>query len=149
MISSPSARRAVIDRWIVSLTPLFTIISARAKGLKLGDPALEVGPNFMKHTSPGESDKIRRGAVWWVKGKGNCGFHVDFEKGGVRIEAWTGKDRHVSVWVAGKVTEDGLKEDLKMVLSAAGLTDLAHTEDVRASLFPGRVLKGRNALDEA
>lgn len=146
---SPSARRAAIDRWIVSLNPLFAVITERAKSLKLGDPKLEVGPAFLKRTSIAEADKIRRGLVWWIPGKGNCGFHVDFQKGGTCVEAWTGKDRRVSLWINGKVTEKGLKNDLKVALVAAGLTDLARTEALRDSLFSARNQKGNKALDEA
>lgn len=138
MIPSPSGRRAAIDRWIASLTPMFSVIQARAKMLKLGAPSLEVGPAFIKKGSVTDPDKVRRGSVWWVPDVGNVGFHVDFMHGGVRIEAWTGKDRRASVWIAGKVTEDCLKKDLKVVLIAAGLTNLSGTEEVRASLFSGR-----------
>ena len=149
MIPSPSSRRAAIDRWVASLNPMFVVIQARVKAMKLGDPALEVGPSFIKKASAFEADKVRRGAVWWVPGTGNVGFHVDFMQGGVRIEAWTGRERRVSAWIAGKVTDDGLKKDLGVVLVCAGLTDLARTEEVRNSLFSAQNRKGRNALEEA
>lgn len=148
MIPSPSSRRAMVDRWIVSLRPLFTIVAAGAAGLGLGTPTLEVGPSFLKKSNAFDADRVRRGSVWWIKGVGNVGFHVDFSKGGVRIEAWTGKDRHASVWISGKITEDTLARDLKVVLIAAGLTDMVRTEKVRASLMSARNRKGKKALDE-
>lgn len=78
--------------------------------------------------------RIRKGVVWFVSGK-NCGFHVDFCSGGIEIEAWTGSDRRTKAWISGKVTEATFKKDLTVCLVAAGLTDLARTEEVRAQLF--------------
>lgn len=148
MIPSPSSRRAAVDRWIASLNPFFAVITTRAKNLKLGEPDLQVGPAFIKKTSAFDPDKIRAGAVWWVNGTGNVGFHVDFHKGGTRIEAWTGKSRRGTLWIAGKLTEDCLKKDLKVVMVSAGLTDLARTEEVRNSLFSARYPQGKPALDQ-
>jgi hypothetical protein len=72
--------------------------------------------------------------VWWINER-NCGFHVDFYSGGIHIEAWTGRERKTSTSISGKVTESTLKKDLTVCLVAAGLTDLARTEEVRANLF--------------
>lgn len=112
---------------------MFDIISTKVAGLKLGDPRLEVGPTLIKKTLG--ADRIRKGAVWFLAGK-NTGFHVDFLPAGIHIEAWQGKERHASVWISGKVTEATLRKDLNVVLIAAGLPDLARTEEVRRHLFP-------------
>lgn len=124
-------RRAKVDRWIASLTPFFDVIAAKQKMLSIGEPGLTVGPTLM-HDGPGPC--IRKGAVWWINDR-NCGFHVDFYSGGIHIEAWTGRDRKTSTSISGKVTESTLKKDLTVCLVAAGLTDLARTEEVRANLF--------------
>src|SRR4051812_27790783 len=80
-------------------------------------------------------DRIRKGAVWFVKGR-NCGFHVDFCANGMtHIEAWVGGDRRISTWISGSVTHASMKKDLGVCLAAAGLTDLARTEEVRDQLF--------------
>lgn len=138
----PASRRAKADRWIISLTPFFQVINTRVDLLKLGEPALNVGPAFMgkERFDDGNGDRVRRGAVWWIKGHGNCGFHVDFSAAGIEIEAWTGKERRTTTWIAGKASEVTLKKDLTVCLVAAGLTDLARTQDVRDQLFP-RVVK--------
>lgn len=112
---------------------MFAVITKKIVGLKLGDPRLEVGPTLIKKQLSG--DRIRKGAVWFLAGK-NTGFHVDFLPSGVHIEAWQGKERHASVWISGKVTEATLGKDLSVVLVAAGLPDLARTEEVRRHLFP-------------
>lgn len=128
----PSGRRATADRWIASLQPMFDVIVTRTRKLKLGAPRLEVGPTYITKES---GDRIRKGAVWFIGGK-NTGFHVDFLPAGIHIEAWQGKERHASVWISGKVTEATLRKDLNVVLIAAGLPDLARTEEVRRHLFP-------------
>jgi hypothetical protein len=125
----PAARRARIDRWIISLNPMFEVIAKKVQSLKLGEPRLQCGPTFMDNASP-SPEKIRRGAVWFV-GETQTGFHVDFMRTGVHIEAWSGKDRRVSVWVAGAYTESTLKKDLTLALAASGLTELARTSEVR------------------
>jgi hypothetical protein len=131
-----AARRVKVDRWIISLVPFFAVINARVDVLKLGDPGVDVGPTFMGGDRfPDGRDRIRRGAVWWIKGHGNCGFHVDFHAEGIEIEAWTGKERRTTTCISGKVSEATLKRDLTVSLVAAGLTDLARTEEVRAELF--------------
>jgi len=131
----PSSKRVRVDRWIASLTPLFDIINEKIQLLHLGSPDASVGPAFMrKELFDDGGDRIRKGAVWWVQGK-NCGFHVDFFAGGIEIAAWTGRDRRTSTWISGKVTEPTLRRDLTVCFVAAGLTDLARTEQVRADLF--------------
>lgn len=132
MIPRPSSRRAAIDRWIVSLNPMFEVIQARVRQLGIGEPRLQVGPTMI-HSSRDDSS-IRRGAVWFVDGK-NTGFHVDFKADGVGIQAWCGGERRASLWVAGKVTEGTLKRDLKTVLAAAGLSDLSKSQEVRDDIF--------------
>lgn len=127
---TPSTRRSRIDRWIVSLHPMFTVIQDRVKALKLGDPRVSYGPTFMTRDSPAATDKVRRGAVWFIGGI-QTGFHVDFHLSGLHIEAWSGKDRRVSVWIAGTYTEQSLKKDLNLALAASGLTELARTHEVR------------------
>jgi len=131
------ARRAKALRWVASLSPMFDVISMKIPMLGLGEPRLEVGPTLLprEHFEDQGGDRIRRGAVWFVGGR-NCGFHVDFcSNGSTHIEAWTGGDRKTSTWITGDVTEISLKRDLTVCLVAAGLTDLARTEDVRAQLF--------------
>lgn len=130
MISRPSARRTRIDRWIVSLNPMFEVITTKVRNLKLGEPRLQYGPTFMAKDTTTQPERIRRGAVWFLGGT-QTGFHVDFMTNGLHIEAWSGKDRRVSVWVAGDYTEATLKKDLTLVLAASGLTDLARTSEVR------------------
>lgn len=130
-------RRARVTRWVTSLTPLINVIGFKAQHLGLGEPRLEVGPSFLPRSQFEDQagDRIRKGAVWFVSGR-NCGFHVDFcESGRTHIEAWTGGDRSTSTWIAGSVTEASLKKDLSVCLVAAGLTDLARTDQVRAELF--------------
>lgn len=132
---SAAARRAKADRWIASLNPLFDVINSRIMAAKFGQPGLNVGPTFMAGDRFDDGrDRIRRGAVWWIKGQ-NCGFHVDFSFAGIEIEAWTGKDRRSTTWISGKVSEVTLKKDLTVCMVAAGLTDLARTEHVRGQLF--------------
>lgn len=126
-----------MTRWVSALTPLITVIGLKAEQLGLGKPRLEVGPCFLPRNQFEDQagDRIRKGAVWFVGGR-NCGFHVDFcESSRTHIEAWTGGDRRTSTWIAGSVTEISLKRDLSVCLVAAGLTDLARTEHVRADLF--------------
>lgn len=145
------SRRAVIDRWITSLTPYFEVIHDKAMSLRLGQPRLEGPPTYLDIDNPGDrfgKGRIRKNAIWFINGA-NVGFHVDFYPAGIHIEAWTGKDRHASVWISGKVTEKSLKRDLTMVLAAAGLNDLARTDEIRAKLFPGRHPNAANALKEA
>lgn len=125
------SNRAKVDRWIAKLTPMFEVITSRINMLNLGQ-AHGLGPLVIRSGS--KVERIRKGAVWFVSGK-NCGFHVDFCSGGVEIEAWTGSDRRSRLWISGKVTEVGLKKDLTVLLVAAGLTDLARTEQVRENLF--------------
>ncbi len=129
-------RRANADRWIISLRPFFDVVADKASSLKIGEPRVTVGPVLMPKTVPSGKDKIRRGAVWFVAGN-NVGFHVDFYPSGLHIEAWSGKDRQVSVWIAGEFTETTLKKDLSVVLVAAGLTGLRGTDEVR-HLLAGR-----------
>lgn len=130
----PVSRRARIDRWIISLTPCFDVINQKVKTLKLGEPRLELGPTFMpRGESSCGTERIRRGAVWYLHGV-QTGFHVDFHSAGLHIEAWSGKDRTVSLWVAGAYTEESLKKDLSVTLAASGLTDLARTTQVRKFL---------------
>lgn len=136
MISRSSARRTAVDRWIASLNPMFQVIQKKMLALKLGEPRLSYGPTSMiKDNGPGP-DTIRRGAIWFLSGT-QAGFHVDFHKHGLQIEAWSGKDRRVCVWAAGEYTEQSLKKDLTLALAAAGLTDLARTTEVR-NLTGGR-----------
>lgn len=125
------SRRAKVDRWIASLTPYFDVIATKTVMLGLGDPGMTVGPTLM--TEGGAH--IRKGAVWWISER-NCGFHVDFFTAGIHVEAWTGRERKTSTRIVGKVTENTLKKDLTVCLVAAGLTDLARTDEVRAQLFP-------------
>ncbi len=133
----PSTRRAATDRLIVSLQPMFDVISARTQRLRLGEPRITSGPMVMRreHFDFGTGgDRVRKGAVWFINGQ-NTGFHVDFFPQGLCIEAWQGRERHVKVSIAGKVTEDLLGKELALVFAAAGLTDLARTDEVRAQLF--------------
>lgn len=137
---SASARRARVDRWVASLTPFYEVIARKSRALKLGTPRIEGGPTFMDIELPGDrfgKQRIRKNAVWWIGGK-NVGFHVDFFEHGVHIEAWTGADRHASVWIGGKASEESLNKDLNMVLAAAGLADLSRMEEARARIFPSR-----------
>lgn len=132
-----ASRRAKAARWIISLTPLLNVCTAKVTQLGLGEPRLDPGPTFLpgKRFEDLAGDRIRRAAVWFVGGR-NCGFHVDFCANGVtHIEAWVGGDRRTSTWISGSVTEASLKKDLTVSLVAAGLTDLARTEEVRAQLF--------------
>lgn len=122
---------------MAALNPMFCVIATKCARLGLGDPRLEVGPTFMprEHFEDMAGNRIRKGAVWFVGGR-NCGFHVDFcSNGQTHIEAWTGGDRRTSTWISGDVSEMSLKKDLTVCLVAAGLTDLARTEEVRAQLF--------------
>lgn len=124
-------------RWIISLNPFMDIINSKMNKLGLGKPRLEVGPSWMPRERFEDSggDRVRKGAVWFVGGR-NCGFHVDFcASGQLHIEAWIGGDRRISTWISGDVTETTLKKDLGVCLAAAGLTDLARTEEVRDHLF--------------
>ncbi len=123
-------RRTNADRWIVSLNPFFRVITSKIKAADLGHPRVEVGPTYIHKEIPSGQDFIRRGAVWFVSGL-NVGFHVDFYPSGVHIEAWQGKERRVSVWIAGEYTERTLGRDLSVSMVAAGLTDLARTAEVR------------------
>lgn len=129
-------RRARATRWVASLTPLTNVVAETMTSLGLGKPRLEVGPTYMprKQFEDCGGDRIRRGAVWFVEGR-NCGFHVDFCMDRIHIEAWTGSSRRTSTWIVGNVSELSLKQDLTVSLVAAGLTDLARTEEVRANLF--------------
>ncbi len=127
-------RRTNADRF-VSLNPFFRIISAKIRKTPLGTPRLEVGPTVMRKQLPSGQDCIRRGAVWFVAGQ-NAGFHVDFYPAGIHIEAWRGKDRQVSVWVAGEYTERTLNRDLSVSMVAAGLTDMSQHTEVRNIIEP-------------
>lgn len=130
-------RRARNARWAASLNPLFAVITFKADQLGLNAPRGDVGPTLLpgKHFVDQAGDRIRRGSVWFI-GDRSCGFHVDFcTTGKIHIEAWTGGERTTSTWIAGKVSETSLKRDLTVCLVAAGLTDLARTEEVRAQLF--------------
>lgn len=130
-------RRAKAVRWIISLNPMMSVIEKKMEKVGLGEPRLEVGPSWMprEYFEDSGGDRIRKGAVWFVTGR-NCGFHVDFcATGQLHIEAWVGADRRVSSWISGAVSETSLKKDLGLCMAAAGLTDLARTEDVRAALF--------------
>lgn len=130
-------RRAKAVRWIITLNPLICVIETKMDKVGLGEPRLEVGPCWMprEHFTDSGGDRIRKGAVWFVTGR-NCGFHVDFcVNGQLHIEAWIGADRRTSSWISGAVSESSLNKDLGMCLAAAGLTDLARTEEVRAALF--------------
>lgn len=138
------ARRAKANRWVNSLSPLLQVIVKKAHNMGLGEPRLESGPTFLprKHFEDLAGDRIRKGAVWFVKGIGNCGFHVDFcSNGQTHIEAWTSGERRTSTWISGSVTEHTLRRDLSVCLVAAGLTDLARTEEVRDQLFKKRSAK--------
>lgn len=124
-------------RRITALKPLIDVVNFKMTKIGLGDPSLEVGPAWMPRERFVDSggDRVRKGAVWFVHGR-NCGFHVDFcASGQLHIEAWIGGDRRISTWIAGSVSEASLKKDLGVCLAAAGLTDLARTEEVRAQLF--------------
>lgn len=110
---------------------MFEVIAFKKKMLNLGE-AHEVGPMVIRKGV--KLERIRKGVVWFVGGK-NCGFHVDFCAGGIEIEAWTGSERRTKAWISGKVSEPTLKKDLTVCLVAAGLTDLARTEEVRQALF--------------
>lgn len=130
-------RRAKATRWIVSLNPMFAVITYKMNALGLGKPRLETGPTFLPRSrfEDAAGDRIRKGAVWMV-GDRNCGFHVDFcDQNRIHIEAWTGGERRTSTWISGDVSESSLKRDLTVCLVAAGLTDLARTEAVRDQLF--------------
>lgn len=132
-----ASRRARVTRWIISLHPLLKVVNSKAWRMGLGDPRVESGPALMprKHFEDQAGDRIRKGAVWFINGA-NCGFHVDFcANGSVHIEAWQGNERRISTWICGEVSEKTLKRDLTLCLAAAGLTDLARTEEVRAQLF--------------
>lgn len=131
----PQNRRGQIDRWIVGLSPLLDVIKYKIEKLRLGAPAMDFGPTYLPKDIPEFGpEKIRRGATWYHNGV-RSGFHVDFLHAGLRIKAYTGKDRDVTAWIHGKVTEASLKKDLGVCLVAAGLTDLARTEQVRDELF--------------
>lgn len=125
------SRRARIDRFIVSLNPMFRVIQVKMKTLNLGEPRLQIGPTLMHKISAGlREEAIRRGAVWYLKNNGvdvQCGFHVDFGTSGLRIEAWSGKDRRAAVWIAGEYSETTLSRDLGLALVAAGLTDTSRS----------------------
>lgn len=130
-------RRAKAVRWIITLNPMLVVIDTKMSKIGLGEPRLAVGPAWMprEHFEDHAGDRIRKGAVWFVTGR-NCGFHVDFcANGQMHIEAWVGADRRISSWISGSITESSLKKDLTLCLAAAGLTDLARTEEVRAALF--------------
>lgn len=130
-------RRAKAARWIINLNPLICVIENKMHKVGLGEPRLETGPAWLprEHFEDLAGDRIRKGAVWFVTGR-NCGFHVDFcASGMLHIEAWIGGDRRTSTWISGGITENSLRKDLGVVLAAAGLTDLARTEEVRAALF--------------
>ncbi len=123
------SRRAAAERWIISLTPFLKVITTKVKNLKLGEPRVNVGPRLIPKEVPSGQDKIRRGAVWFIDAR-NVGFHVDFYKAGLHIEAWSGKDRRVSVWLAGEFTETTLKKDLNAALAAAGITPRQAVRDI-------------------
>lgn len=125
------SRRARIDRFIVSLTPMFKVIAIKMNKLNLGEPRLMIGPTLLPRESPIGPERIRRGAVWYLKGNVQCGFHVDFAAAGLHIEAWTGQDRRVSVWIAGEYSQASLGKDLGLALAASGLTDLAASSALR------------------
>lgn len=130
-------RRAKAARWIINLHPLLSVVETKVHKVGLGEPRLETGPAWLprEHFEDQGGDRIRKGAVWFVTGR-NCGFHVDFCANGLlHIEAWVGGDRRTSTWISGGVTEHSLRKDLGVVLAAAGLTDLARTEEVRTTLF--------------
>jgi len=130
-------------RWIIALNPYLDVVNAKTAKLGLGEPRLQVGPAYLPRERFEDSggDRIRKGAVWFVGGR-NCGFHVDFcANGYTHIEAWVGGDRRISSWISGSSTENSLKKDLGVCLAAAGLTDLARTEEVRTQLFQGSAKK--------
>lgn len=132
-----ASRRARVTRWIISLNPLLKVVNSKAWRMGLGDPRVESGPGLLpgKHFEDLGGDRIRKGAVWFINGA-NCGFHVDFcANGSVHIEAWQGGERRISSWISGDVTEESLRRDLTLCLAAAGLSDLARTEEVRAKLY--------------
>jgi hypothetical protein len=125
-MSMASARRAVIDRWIINLTPMFRIVDAITGDLKnLGTPRATIGPAFMgRHLFDDGGDRIRKGAMWWIRGYGNCGFHVDFLNGAVSLSAWCGSDRRASAVLMGKPAGLSLADDLINLLTVAGLATL-------------------------
>jgi hypothetical protein len=130
-------RRAKAARWIINLNPLIRVVETKMHKVGLGEPRLETGPAWLprEHFEDQGGDRIRKGAVWFVTGR-NCGFHVDFCANGLlHIEAWVGKERSTSTWITGGISEASLKKDLGVCLAAAGLTDLARTEEVRSALF--------------
>ncbi len=130
------ARRIAADRRIVALSRFLAVVESKVSTLRLPEPC-QVGPTFMSKKYPGATETwIRRGAVWVIGGR-NVGFHVDFYSAGLDIEAWSGKDRRVSVWIAGEYTEVTLKRDLTVSLVAAGLTDLTHSAEVR-DIYSGK-----------
>lgn len=125
-MSVTSARRTAIDRWIIGLTPLVNAVASVVSGLSVGEPRVSIGPAFMgKHLFDGGGDRIRKGAVWWIKDLGNCGFHVDFLKpGGVIIESWTGRESQIRAAFGSPLTPVALARSLGDCLSLSGLADL-------------------------
>ncbi len=129
MIRTRAARKALVDRWIASLSPLTAVIATRVGALGLGEPRVNVGPLYMDPARfDDRRDRIRRGAVWFVGGV-NTGFHVDFLSGETHYEAWTG-ERRVSISVRGKITEATLDRDLRAALLTAGLNHVHVTQEV-------------------
>ena len=137
-MTTEAARRARADQWIITLNPLIKVITAKVAKLGLGEPRLAVGPTYLprRYFEDLAGDRIRKGAVWFIKGHGNCGFHVDFCANAMtHIEGWISAERRISSWISGQVSETSLKKDLTLCVAAAGLLDLARTEEVRANLI--------------
>lgn len=111
-----SARRTAIDRWIISLNPLLSVITKRIR--TVGETAIEIGPAFIDGHGM-TKDRIRRGAVWPERSN-NKGFHVDFGTDGIIYKAWVA-ERHASLEVAGKATEATVERDLRGIFNLVGL----------------------------
>lgn len=111
-----SARRTAIDRWIISLHPMFSVITKRIQ--TVGETPIEIGPTFIDGHGLAK-DRIRRGAVWPERSN-NKGFHVDFGADGIIYKAWVA-ERHASLEVAGKATEATVERDLRGIFNLVGL----------------------------
>lgn len=127
------ARRAAIERRILGLRPCMGAIEERLARLRT--PRVTLGPTFLDGARfPDGRERIRRGAIWFVDGV-RTGFHVDFLSDGVLIEAYS-SERRMCLELTGKITPEGLRRELGLVLGGAGLLRQVRLDDAHRQVNP-------------